>query len=118
MTGYITPEKANYIIIHYMSLLTEPEMTALKHHRHSLKLQELPDSELRTKIYLRNQWLSDEPEILKQLEEGYVQFILTTAERILRENPDKVFFNLCPRCDKLARTPQANQCRFCGYDWH
>ncbi|MGF7041049.1 hypothetical protein [Mucilaginibacter lappiensis] len=113
-----TAERANYIIIHYLGMLTEHEMEALKHHRHPLKLRELPDGELRTKIYLRNQWLSDEPEILKQLDKGYVQFILNCAERILKDNPDKVYFNLCPVCRKLARTPDAKQCRFCGHDWH
>jgi hypothetical protein len=114
----ITAEKANYIIIHYLNLLTESEMVALKHHRHSLKLQELADCELRTKIYLRNQWLSDDPEILRQLDKGYVQFILNCAERVLTDNPGKVYFNLCPVCEKLARTPKAKQCRFCRHDWH
>lgn len=114
----VTPEQANYIIKHYLGLLTEPEMIALKHHRHALKLYELPDSELRTKIYLRNQWLTDEPEILAQLDEKYVQFILNCAEHILKEHPNEVFFNGCTKCGKLARTPQAKQCRFCGYDWH
>jgi ribosomal protein L40E len=40
------------------------------------------------------------------------------AEIILRDFPDKILFNNCPRCGKLARTPQAKQCRHCGYDWH
>jgi hypothetical protein len=114
----VTPEKANYIIKHYMRLLTEPEMIALKHNRHSLKLREMPDSEMRTKIYLRNQWLTDEPEILAQLDEGYVKFILNCTERVLKEQTNEVFFNWCPKCSKLARTPHAKQCRFCGYDWH
>ena len=114
----LTPEKANYIIAHYMQLLNKPEKIALKQHRHSLKLSELPDGEVRTKIYLRNQWLTDEPEILAQLDEGYVQFILNCAGRILKDYPDEVFFNYCAKCGKLARTPQAKQCRFCGYDWH
>ena len=114
----VTPEIANYIIIHYLGLFTEQEMMALMHYRHSLKFHDLPDGELRTKIYLRNQWLSNDPEILRQLDVGYVQFILNCAERVLRENPDKVFFNLCLKCEKLARSPLAKQCRFCGYDWH
>ena len=114
----VTPEIANYIVIHYFGLFTEQEMMALMHYRHSLKLQDMPDGELRTKIYLRNQWLSNDPEILKQLDRGYVQFTLNCAKRVLRENPDKVFFNLCPKCEKLARSPLAKQCRFCGYDWH
>jgi len=31
---------------------------------------------------------------------------------------DKVFWNLCPKCKKLARTPKAKQCRYCKFDWH
>lgn len=31
---------------------------------------------------------------------------------------DKILWNNCPNCNKLARTPKAKQCRFCEYDWH
>lgn len=44
-----------------------------------------------------------EAELLKMLIEKYA---------------DKVFWNLCPKCSKLARTPSAKQCRFCYHDWH
>ncbi|MEN0052388.1 MAG: hypothetical protein AAGC65_01900 [Mucilaginibacter sp.] len=114
----ITPEKANYIITHYSGMLTEQELEALKHLRHSLKLRELPDSGLRTNIYLRQRWLSNNPEILKQLDGGYVQFTLNCAKRILNKNFEKIYFNLCPVCRKLARTPNAKQCKYCGHDWH
>lgn len=36
----------------------------------------------------------------------------------MNEIPEKVFFNNCPKCGKLAITPQAKQCRFCSYNWH
>jgi len=52
------------------------------------------------------------------LENGIDHFRLSTAERILKEDRDKIYFNNCPKCDELARTPDAKQCRFCGYDWH
>lgn len=39
------------------------------------------------------------------------------ASRILAEHRDEVINN-CPRCGKLARTPKAKQCRYCGFDWH
>ena len=37
------------------------------------------------------------------------------AERLLKENSGIV--NKCPNCGKLARTPKAKQCRFCGHKW-
>ena len=40
------------------------------------------------------------------------------AEVILEESEDEVFWNLCPKCNGLARTPQAKQCRHCYFDWH
>jgi hypothetical protein len=26
--------------------------------------------------------------------------------------------NCCPKCDALAKTPKARQCRYCFHDWH
>jgi rRNA maturation endonuclease Nob1 len=69
-------------------------------------------------MYLKIGWLSDDPSILSYLNEGSIQFILNCAERISKENPDMLFFNLCHKCGKLARTPQAKQCKFCGHNWH
>ena len=43
---------------------------------------------------------------------------LRIAERVLREMPEQVEFNQCPRCGGLARTPRARQCRHCYFDWH
>ncbi|UOE46993.1 hypothetical protein MTO98_21545 [Mucilaginibacter sp. SMC90] len=114
----MTAEEVNYIISHYSDLLNLNEKRALKHHRSSLKLQDMPDGEIRRQLYLRNNWLTDDPEILNYLSEGYVQFIITTAENVLKNHPGKMFFNRCKICGKLARTPLANQCRFCGHDWH
>jgi hypothetical protein len=42
----MTAEEANYIISHYSDLLNLNEKQALKHHRSSLKLQDMPDGEL------------------------------------------------------------------------
>jgi hypothetical protein len=39
------------------------------------------------------------------------------AKRILdREHP--LILNKCPKCNKLARTALAKQCRYCQHDWH
>ena len=37
------------------------------------------------------------------------------ATRLLNDNIGIV--NRCPKCDKIARTPKARQCRFCGHKW-
>jgi len=40
------------------------------------------------------------------------------AKIIFEKYFDKVFWNLCPKCNGLARTPKAKQCRHCYHDWH
>lgn len=42
---------------------------------------------------------------------------LAIAERLMKDHGNKIL-NTCPRCEKLARTPLAKQCRHCGFDWH
>ncbi len=41
----------------------------------------------------------------------------TVAQRLLKDHGNELL-NFCPRCEKLARTPLAKQCRYCGFDWH
>ncbi len=48
---------------------------------------------------------------------GKEQMEIAIAERILRDSKDEVINN-CPKCNQLARTPKAKQCRFCGHNWH
>jgi len=110
-------EQANYIIAYYSSLLNPTEAKALRHQRSTFKLKDSNDDTQR-RMYLKTGWLSVDPEILNYLKDGYNQFILNCAERILKDNPGVVYLNLCPLCNKLARTPQAKQCRFCGHNWH
>jgi hypothetical protein len=49
--------------------------------------------------------------------DGYGNFRQQIADRIMLEHGDKVIFNNCPVCGKLARTPDAKQCRHCWHDW-
>ena len=52
------------------------------------------------------------------LENGIDQHKIKIAERVLADNRNELFFNNCPKCGQLARTPKSKQCRKCGYDWH
>ena len=101
--------------------MNEHEALAWRHYSSEYKLthgENKESVEKRRKVYLSKGWLTEDKEILRLLEKGINHFRLKTAERILNENIDKIDFNNCPKCGELARTPMANQCRFCGYDWH
>jgi hypothetical protein len=67
----ISLEKANYIIAHYSNLLTLPEKRALKHHQSTIKLEDANDDKL-TGMYYCAGWLSDNPEVLNYLSNGYL----------------------------------------------
>lgn len=69
-------------------------------------------------MYKERGWLTNDPEVLDLLKDGYDSFELTIAKRIMDESGDKVYLNTCPKCDRLTRTPQARQCRHCGHNWH
>lgn len=111
-------EIANYLIKYYFTLLPVPQIEALKHHKHALKLHDMPDNEVRRQLYVKANWLTEDTEVLSLLDKGYVNFILSCADKILKDNPEKVFINLCPKCEQLARTAKARQCWVCGHDWH
>lgn len=108
-------EQANYIITYFGNLMTAHEKLALKHHMHTYKTSDDPKM---SRILTDKGWIRTEPEILDFLKDGYDEFELNIAKRIMMKNPEKVFLNNCSQCDKLARTPYARQCRHCGHNWH
>ncbi|MCF6401456.1 hypothetical protein L3C95_01140 [Chitinophaga filiformis] len=66
----------------------------------------------------RNGWISDEPVILDMIADGPHELKRRVVERIWREHKDVLPLNLCPKCNLIARTPLARQCRFCKHSWH
>jgi hypothetical protein len=110
-------ETAEYIVTYFFSLLPEKEKLAWRYHSSILKLED-NDNPKAWEIYKRKGWITDDKEVLDLLKVGYDNFELNTAEKIIKNYPEKVFLNECPKCKKLARTPKAKQCRFCGFDWH
>lgn len=40
------------------------------------------------------------------------------CNRILADHPREVVINRCPSCRRIVRTPEAEQCPWCGGDWH
>ncbi|RYU92696.1 hypothetical protein [Emticicia agri] len=112
-------EMARYIINYFPNLLTEAEKAARKHHttldKHYFSSQ-VPDSN-RIKLAYKKGWLSNDPQVIDLLKDGYDAFELNVIQRILTETPEKIYFNNCVKCGRLARTPYARQCR-CGFQWH
>ena len=72
---------------------------------------------MRTSI-TQSGWIIHKPQYDGLLKEGYEVFFTNVAKRILFENESELFLNLCPKCQKLTRTPLAKQCRFCFHSWH
>lgn len=106
-------ETANYIIKYYPKLLNPAEAMAIRHYSSTFKMKGAPNREA---IFLEKGWLTNDPDVLDLLKDGYDTFELRTATRMLSEHADQICINKCPKCGRLARTPEAKQCR-CGHTW-
>lgn len=117
----LNQEAASYVVRWFGHLMTPAEKRAERHLQATMKATRGRSDALaqqeaqKSRMYRR--LLSHEPEELDLAAEGYEPFIERTAARIVKERGREVFFNVCPRCGKLARTPRARQCRWCGHDW-
>lgn len=47
-----------------------------------------------------------------------LEFREKIAARIIDTRGDEIKFNRCPSCNRIVRTPKAQQCFWCGHDWH
>lgn len=108
-------EKIHYIITYFSNLITDNEKLALKYQMYMSKSS---DNIIMRNMMTEKGWINNDPETLDLLKQGYEEFERNVVKRILTETPELVFFNNCPQCGKLARTPNAKQCRYCSYSWH
>jgi ribosomal protein L40E len=109
----------DYILNYYSRFMTLKEAAAMKHYTTLYKFPKETSGDGKTKnLFLEKGWLSSDKEVLDLLKDGYKRFRQNTAERILKHHAANIYFNHCPKCGQLARTPQAKQCRYCGYRWH
>ncbi|MEM9325782.1 MAG: hypothetical protein AAGA85_09005 [Bacteroidota bacterium] len=116
-------ELAEYIIQNFEDTLTTHEREALIHHRTLTKLgkpgDELSEEQWRERRqgYLNSGLLSSDQVVLQLLSEGYDTFLINIKKRVLRDSPEKIFFRLCPKCERPSRSPHATHCAYCGYVW-
>jgi hypothetical protein len=116
-------DKARYAFQNYGHLMTPKEQLAFRHLGGTMKAtlgrsDHAAQEEVKSGSTYFRKWLSDDPEVLHLARDGYEAFVLRAGHRILTDSQALIFLNYCPRCSALARTPKAQQCRFCGHDWH
>lgn len=102
-----------YIWEFHPDLLTDFELQAAAAIIGRLKAAESGDSEMAVKHGRMN-----DPEINAALANGYDEFRRRTCLRVLAGSGGKLTVNRCPGCNRVARTPKAQQCVWCGLDWH
>lgn len=112
------PELIDYIFQHCGKYYSTLEKEAINHHFAVIKFGKYSIGQHQKIDEVKERFLSEKSGVLKLLENGYPEFIVNTATRIFKEHENQLELNLCAKCDKIARTPMAKQCRFCGNDWH
>jgi hypothetical protein len=116
-------DEARYAFQYYGHLMTRQEQLAFRHLGGTMKAtlgrsDRAAQEEVRAGSTHLRKLLSNDPDVLRLSRDGYDAFVLQTGQRILKDHQGEVLLNCCPRCNALARTPRARQCRFCGHDWH
>jgi hypothetical protein len=105
-------EFATYMWNHYWRLLRPIESKAGR----VVYAQATNDAAVRS--ILKRYGLADDPAVMAELAGGVEAFRRRVAHRILEEHAHEVFVNRCSRCERIVRTPMAQQCLWCGHDWH
>jgi ribosomal protein L37E len=111
----------DYILNYYSRFMTLNEYAAMKHYMTSAKFSKslsAENSNKKSHFLFEKGWLSGDSDVTELLKDGYQQFRKNVAQRILKDNAERIYHNYCAKCGKLARTPRAKQCRQCGYSWH
>jgi hypothetical protein len=108
------PELEDYIYEYCRQFQTENEVIAGRTVLYTLTAR----SDSMRAIMRGKGWISDDPVILAMIADGGEALKSRVVQRVWNEHQHELTLNLCPACNKIARTPDARQCRFCLYDWH
>ncbi|SEW52798.1 hypothetical protein [Chitinophaga arvensicola] len=108
------PELKTYIYQYCLEFMTEDEIMAKRTVLYNFYM---PSESTLSKMKEKG-WISDHPRIHAMITDGAEALKDRIVNRIWDEHRDELCLNLCPVCNKIARTPAARQCRFCFHDWH
>ena len=73
-----------------------------------------PDPVVRQKVSS----LGLSPESRAVLDLGMEEARQWVVDHVLDREGDRICINRCPSCNWIVRTPLAQQCLWCGHDWH
>ena len=107
-------EKAltEYVWHNHFSLLDHNEKLASK----MIEIQTTSIDESGNVIVISDWVPTPTDSIRSLLASGMAQFRDTAARRIIAEQ--NLTIARCTNCDRIVRTPNAQQCLWCGHDWH
>jgi hypothetical protein len=110
-------DATRYVFHNYYNLLTPNETYAWKICLLKAK-SEAAGNENYARFLSDKFYDSNREDILELLSKGTEKFFMEVRERILKEHKDLIIFNYCPKCGALARTPKAQICPACSFNWH
>ncbi len=115
--GRLYQELKDYIFRYCVEYYTVNESKAYEHHFGTVKFGHWSNENEKIR-QVKKRFISEEEDVLNLLKGGFEKFADNTATRIYNEHKEELNLNLCPNCNKIARTPKAKQCRFCSHNWH
>lgn len=110
-----------YIYRHFSHLLTNEELAADRAllGRFKQMYSSDPNGNAALKLFRVPEIQAKYPNLMQRIDEqGFGAVMRAAADRVLRDNPEKKILHICEKCGQLCRTPQAQQCFACGFDWH
>ncbi len=114
-------ELRRYLIQHYSHLLSKEENQALSQvcltKEQKEKWSKPRNKEGLINLKIQDFYGFDNPKVDELVALGQEKLIAQLTNQLLAKHSDKVFLNYCPKCNELARTPKAKQCRFCNHSW-
>ena len=107
----------DYVLTHYVRLASDKERLVLKSILGRTKAENV-ESPVQSRM-LRERWggINDDS-INAELANGPDAYRTSLAARLLRDHAGEIVINRCPQCGRVTRTPLAQQCLWCGEDWH
>ena len=109
-------ELTSYLWHSYRNLLTPLESLADRAVHAEIKAQ---NASPRMAAWLRDRWGGEnDPAVVAAIKDGPAAFRDRVRDRMLRECAEQITINRCPKCSRVVATPKAQQCLWCGADWH